>query len=71
MKSISFRQALRTSALIAAPALLAVGGFLYAQQQQDFSKVEEHVLPVQGNVYMMVGAGGNSTIQVGKMAYSS
>src|SRR5665213_2971946 len=66
MKSIQFPRALRTSALIAAPALLAVGGFLYAQQQQDFSKVEEHVLFVQGNVYMMVGAGGNSTVQVGK-----
>ncbi|HEY2843737.1 MAG TPA: MBL fold metallo-hydrolase [Bryobacteraceae bacterium] len=25
-----------------------------------------HVLPVQGNIYMLVGAGGNSTVQVGK-----
>jgi cyclase len=25
-----------------------------------------HVLPVQGNVYMLVGAGGNITVQVGK-----
>ena len=25
-----------------------------------------HVLPVQGNVYMLVGGGGNTTIQVGK-----
>jgi len=63
----TFSRALRTTALIAAPALLAVGGYLYAQQPQiDFSKIEEHVWPVQGNVYMMVGAGGNSTIQVGK-----
>ena len=28
---------------------------------------EVHVLPVQGNVYMLVGAGGNITIQVGSM----
>lgn len=63
----AFSRALRTTALIAAPALLAIGGYLYAQQpQQDFSKVEEHVWPVQGNVYMMVGAGGNTTVQVGK-----
>ncbi|HWF07115.1 MAG TPA: MBL fold metallo-hydrolase [Bryobacteraceae bacterium] len=38
----------------------------YAQQNQDFSKVEIHVLPVQGNVYMLVGAGGNITVQEGK-----
>jgi len=27
--------------------------------------VEIHVLPVQGNVYMLVGAGGNITVQAG------
>jgi glyoxylase-like metal-dependent hydrolase (beta-lactamase superfamily II) len=35
-------------------------------QQQNFDNVEIHVLPVQGNVYMLVGAGGNITVQVGK-----
>jgi cyclase len=60
---MSVRQALLLSGTT---ALLTLGGYLYAQQQQDFSKVEEHVLPVQGNVYMMVGAGGNTTVQVGK-----
>jgi glyoxylase-like metal-dependent hydrolase (beta-lactamase superfamily II) len=48
----------------------AVAGFLaaavFAQQPQDFSKTEVHVLPVQGNVYMIVGAGGNITMQAGK-----
>jgi len=34
--------------------------------QQNFDNVEVHVLPVQGNVYMIVGAGGNITMQVGK-----
>ncbi len=63
----TYSKVARNTALIAVPALLALGGYLYAQQpQQDFSKIEEHVWPVQGNVYMMVGAGGNSTIQVGK-----
>jgi glyoxylase-like metal-dependent hydrolase (beta-lactamase superfamily II) len=32
---------------------------------QDFSAVELQVLPVQGNVYMIAGAGGNITVQVG------
>ena len=37
-----------------------------APPQPDFSKVEVKILPVQGSVYMLVGAGGNSTVQVGK-----
>ena len=35
-------------------------------QQQRTSKAEEHVLFVQGNVYMLVGAGGNIAVQAGK-----
>ena len=38
----------------------------FAQPQQNFDNVEIHVLPVQGNIYMLVGAGGNITVQVGK-----
>ncbi len=34
-------------------------------QGVDFSTAEIHVLPVQGNVYMLVGPIGNTTIQVG------
>ncbi|HTC88880.1 MAG TPA: MBL fold metallo-hydrolase [Bryobacteraceae bacterium] len=34
-------------------------------QQQDFDKVEIHVEPVQHKVYMLVGAGGNTTVQIG------
>lgn len=59
--------------LLAAGAILATA---YAQNQnrpaqnrapqQNFDNVEIHVLPVQGNVYMLVGAGGNITMQVGK-----
>jgi cyclase len=44
--------------------LLALPGAVLAQQ--DFSKTEIHVLPAQGNVYMLVGAGGNMTVQAGK-----
>ena len=33
-------------------------------QPPDFDKVEISALPVQGNVYMLVGAGGNTTVQV-------
>jgi glyoxylase-like metal-dependent hydrolase (beta-lactamase superfamily II) len=45
--------------------ITALAGLVHAQQNQDFSKVEIHVLPVQGNVYMLVGAGGNITVQTG------
>ena len=33
--------------------------------QQDFSAVELSVLPVQANVYMIAGAGGNISVQIG------
>jgi hypothetical protein len=44
---VKFPRALRTTLVIAAPTLLAVAGFMYAQQQ-NFDNVVEHVLPVQG-----------------------
>jgi len=37
----------------------------FAQQNQSLNNVEVHILPVQGSVYMLVGAGGNITVQVG------
>jgi len=36
-----------------------------APPARDYSKAEVHILPVQGNIYMLVGAGGNITAQVG------
>lgn len=36
-----------------------------APPARDYSKAEVHILPVQGNIYMLVGAGGNVTVQVG------
>jgi cyclase len=42
--------------------LIATAGLVYAQNQN----AEVHVWPVQGNIYMIVGAGGNITVQTGK-----
>ncbi|MBV8729823.1 MAG: MBL fold metallo-hydrolase [Acidobacteriia bacterium] len=35
-------------------------------QQASSQQPELHVLPVQGNIYMLLGAGGNITLQIGK-----
>ena len=48
-------------ALLALVALAAS----HVHAQQDFAAVELAVLPVQGNVFMLAGAGGNITIQTG------
>ena len=45
--------------------VLALAGAL-AAQTQNFDAVEVKIQPAQGNVYMLVGAGGNVTVQVGK-----
>ena len=41
-------------------------GIVAAAQNQDFSKVEMKVAKVSGNVYMLVGAGGNIAASVGE-----
>lgn len=46
----------------AAPARPAAA----APAAHDYSKDEVHTLHVQGNVYMLVGAGGNITVQAGE-----
>jgi glyoxylase-like metal-dependent hydrolase (beta-lactamase superfamily II) len=38
----------------------------HGDQNADLSKAEIHVLPVQGNIYMIVGDGANITLQAGK-----
>jgi cyclase len=45
---------------------VCMGAQLLLAQTQNFDNVEEKILPVQGNVYMLIGAGGNTTLQVGK-----
>ena len=38
---------------------------LNAQAPPNLNNVDVHILPVQGNIYMLVGAGANITVQVG------
>ena len=49
-----------TTALVAAVLAAPI-----CEAQQDFSAVELEVLPVQGGVYMIAGAGGNISVQIG------
>jgi cyclase len=40
-------------------------GLARAQGNQNFDAVKVEIQPVQGNVYMLTGAGGNVTVQIG------
>ena len=46
-------------------AFLALAAFLSVAPAQQTPPAELHTLHVQGNVYMIVGAGGNVTVQTG------
>ena len=46
-------------------AALSIATRAIAQQAQDFDKIELDVQRVSGNVYMIVGAGGNTTVFTG------
>ena len=52
--------------LLGALALVPVVTTLATAQPRNFDNTQEHLLPVQGNTYMLAGAGGNTTLQVGK-----
>lgn len=52
--------------LLGALVLSAVVTTLAPAQPRNFDNTQEHLLPVQGNTYMLAGAGGNTTLQVGK-----
>ena len=54
---------MKTFPLLLLPAALAAP---LLAQQPDFDKVQMQVQHVQGGVYMMTGAGGNSAVQVGR-----
>jgi cyclase len=57
----------RTSVLWAIVAIGAIASqFAGAQQPQNFDNVDIKIQPAQGQVYMLVGAGGNVTVQMGK-----
>jgi cyclase len=55
-----YRNVLGTAKIESAPAVEAA-------RASSTENSELHILPVQGNVYMLVGAGGNITVQVGSM----
>jgi cyclase len=57
--------ALMMSCAIAVGVALAVGGRAIAQQTQNFDNVQEDVVHVRDGVYMLVGAGGNTTVMAG------
>src|SRR5215510_6278146 len=54
------------AAAVVTGAALAVAGRAVAQQQQDFDKVVIDTVKVRDNVYMLVGAGGNTTVFTGE-----
>jgi cyclase len=80
-KGMMMKRMFHKSAVLMIAGLLAVAGFsvvLSAQQQQirtarqtpfpqkpDWAKLEVETLPVQGQVHMIAGAGGNIAVQVG------
>jgi cyclase len=63
MRSTRLRLSLRR--MLLAVSLTILGTVGATTQTQNLDKVEVHVLHVQGNVYMLVGAGGNITVQIG------
>jgi cyclase len=58
--------ALAAAAGVAGLVAAAIGFAPNAGAQQDFSKVEIRVVPIRDNMYMFAGAGGNTTVQIGK-----
>jgi cyclase len=63
MSGCRYLRAALALAFAAAPGALPQPAV--AQGGNDFADVEIEILPVQGNVYMLVGAGGNTTVQIG------
>jgi cyclase len=58
----------RRVVLLTSVALLGIASiatFAVAQQNQNNNDAQVHILPVHGNVYMLVGAGGNIALSVG------
>jgi cyclase len=56
----------KTKSLAILAAVFAAAAPAQNRGQQNFENVEIHVLPVRDNIYMLVGAGGNITVQFGK-----
>ena len=63
---IVYGQRLRLVAVLAAAVLAGLTAVpTRSAAQQDFDDIEIKILPVQGGIYMLVGAGGNITVQIG------
>jgi cyclase len=57
---------IRSGTLILLPAVAAMLCPLVCRaQSQNVDNVELHLIPVQGSIYMLIGAGGNITVQAG------
>ena len=54
------------SSIRGAALVLIAAGFATAQTAPNPDTVQLHMVPVQGNVYVLIGDGGNITVQVGK-----
>jgi cyclase len=51
--------------MISRAGFLIAFAFAGAAQTPDFDRIQIHVEPVQHNIYMLAGAGGNITVQIG------
>jgi glyoxylase-like metal-dependent hydrolase (beta-lactamase superfamily II) len=58
-------RALVLTCTVATGAAVALAGRALAQQTPNFDAVQQDVVPVRGGMYMLVGAGGNTTIMAG------
>jgi cyclase len=64
-KNLALMILLAAAALAGTAASVSAQATTAAPAQRSPADVEVHALPVQGNVYMLVGAGGNITVQAG------
>jgi cyclase len=55
----------RVGAATLIAAAILYGQSVQAPAQQNFDNVQIRVVPVQHNIYMLAGAGGNITVQIG------
>src|SRR2546422_8453467 len=61
------RTGMRSALAAALAAIFTLGPAVSAgAQQQNLENVQVRVQPVQGNVYLLAGAGGNITLQIGR-----
>ena len=62
MKRSKKRTLFKSGTMLPAALVLAFTVFSYGQQNRSASDGDLHILPVRGNIYMLVGAGANVTL---------